>query len=252
MDYARLEVNDDIKVILPLTRVTGKARVKERNSFYEYGNPVAVRQASISLKHYVEWQIGYDATVDDVEKGKKITTLTNYTFKGSNGKMKHPFELSEILYYSVKNNYVSINDIRNIFEEIKNVNDTLDILPSMQIMRTNPIEVVINDIDFYKMQVSYPLIVHKFGKYDIYAEIINKEKQRAVGVQPMLFVCLPITSLEFDVPPLGRALNANECANWVIGKEEAKLSLELFRIFGMLTENHKFDVLEILKTIFSL
>ena len=102
------------------------------------------------------------------------------------------------------------------------------------------------------MKVSYPLIVHKFGKYDIYAEIMNREKQRAVGVQPMLYVCLPITSLKYKEQPLGRILDSNECGEWVIGKEEARLSLELFRIFGMLTEKHKYDVSEILKILFDI
>lgn len=122
----------------------------------------------------------------------------------------------------------------------------------MQITRTNPIETKINNVDFYKMKVSYPLIVHKFGKYDIYAEIMNREKQRAVGVQPMLYVCLPITSLKYKEQLLGRILDMKECGEWVIGKEEARLSLELFRIFGMLTEKHKYDVLKIVEILFNI
>ncbi len=100
------------------------------------------------------------------------------------------------------------------------------------------------------MKVSYPLIVHKFGKYDIYTEIMNREKQRGVGVQPMLYVCIPITSLSFSRNPIGRSLDAKECSDWIIGEEEAKLSLELFRMFGMLSLKHRHDVLAILSTLF--
>ena len=88
------------------------------------------------------------------------------------------------------------------------------------------------------------------GKYDIYAEVMNREKQRGVGVQPMLYVCIPITSLAFEQDPIGRSLNAKESSNWYVGKEEAKLSLELFRMFGMLSVKHRHDVLTILETLF--
>ena len=39
-------------------------------------------------------------------------------------------------------------------------------------------------------------------------------------------------------------------ADWVIGKEEAELSLEIFRIFGMLSPRHRSDSLAILKMLF--
>lgn len=251
MKDAKLKIgNNEISFILPLTQPTGKVRVKERNSFYEYGNPVAVRQTELSLKNYVEWQIGYDLLLNEDNRSK--TTLSDKRFLNYKNEKKLPYELSEILYYSFKNNYITKNDIQNVYKEIQETKETIDILDEMQITRTNPIETKINNVDFYKMKVSYPLIVHKFGKYDIYAEIMNREKQRAVGVQPMLYVCLPITSLKYKEQPLGRILDSNECGEWVIGKEEARLSLELFRIFGMLTEKHKYDVSEILKILFDI
>lgn len=251
MEEARLEVKKDkVSFVLPLTQPTGKVRIKERNSFCEYGNPVAVRQTPLSLKNYVEWQIGYDLLYN--EQNLEKTTLKKFEFLNYKEERKLPYELSEIIYYSFKNDYITLNDIKEIYSRINSTKTTLDVIDSMQITRTNPIEIMIDDVDFYQMKVSYPLIVHKFGKYDIYAEIMNREKQRAVGVQPMLYVCLPITSLEFKSQPIGRVLDSKECGKWIIGKEEAKLSLELFRIFGMLTEKHKYDVMAILKTLFNI
>lgn len=74
----------------------------------------------------------------------------------------------------------------------------IDVIDKMRIFRTSPIETTINDMMFFEMKVSYPLIVHKFGKYDIYTEVMNREKQRGVGVQPMLYVCIPITALNLS------------------------------------------------------
>ena len=48
---------------LPLTAVAGKVRIKERNTFSDYGLPIAPTKMRISIKHYIEWQIGYDEVV---------------------------------------------------------------------------------------------------------------------------------------------------------------------------------------------
>lgn len=108
--------NNEISFILPLTQPTGKVRVKERNSFYEYGNPVAVRQTELSLKNYVEWQIGYDLLLNEDNKSK--TTLSDKLFLNYKNEKKLPYELSEILYYSFKNNYITKNDIQNVYKKI--------------------------------------------------------------------------------------------------------------------------------------
>lgn len=242
--------SNQISVMLPLTQPTGKIRVKERNSFYEYGLPVAVRQTPLTLRHYVEWQIGYDLLNNEENRNK--TLLSDKIFSNNKGESKLPYELAEILYYSYRRNLISIDRINDTFNQIVHTERTLDVMEEMQISRTNPIQVNINSVDFYKMHISYPLLVHRFGQYDIYAEIAIKEKQRAVGVQPMLYVCLPLSSLTFEQNYQGRILNPKECAKWIISSDEAKLSLELFRIFGMLSEKHKFDVSQILRTLFQL
>lgn len=52
MQDAKIRIDkNQISFILPLTQPTGKVRIKERNSFYEYGNPVAVRKTKVSLNH---------------------------------------------------------------------------------------------------------------------------------------------------------------------------------------------------------
>ena len=71
--------NDEISAILPLTKPTGKIRLKLRNSFCEYGNPFAPRQNPISLRTYIEWQIGYDHKASDENKAK--TCLVDFPFK---------------------------------------------------------------------------------------------------------------------------------------------------------------------------
>ena len=242
----------NLAVVLPMTRPTGKIRIKTRTFFGEYGNPIAVRQEKINQRCYVEWQIGYDVLAIKDNAGK--TTLSDRTFNNYKGETKYVYELSEILFYSHKLGLIKDSDIKEIYDFVKSISDKnlIDTIDFMRITRTNPIETKVNGVDFYEMKVAYPLIVHKFGKYDIYSEVMNKEKQRGAGVQPMLYVCIPITELSFDEEPLGRTLKPKECSKWIIKEGETKLALELFKIFGMLSKKHQYDVLAILRALFGI
>ena len=244
------QIEAELLVSLPLTQPTGKVRVKERSFFGDYGTPVAVRQTPIAQTHYVEWQIGYDLKATDENQAK--TTLTRQTFVNYKGEEKFAYELSEMLFYAVQRGLVPLGKVKETFAQIQAVNEaqTFEQLESMSICRTHPQEVSVNGMNFFKMTVSYPMLVRKFGQYDIYTEIVVREKQRAVGTQAMHYVCLPITSLRFSKPALGRTLEAKETAAWLIGTDEGELALELFRVFGMLSPKHRHDVLAILTMLF--
>ncbi|MBR4762106.1 MAG: restriction endonuclease, partial [Clostridia bacterium] len=58
----------EIKVAIPLTTPTGKARIKRRSKSNEYGIPVSTRSAPFCRNCYVEWQIGYDVVKSDKKK----------------------------------------------------------------------------------------------------------------------------------------------------------------------------------------
>ena len=242
-----------ILVEIPLTEQTGKARVKVRNSFYEYGLPSATRQNPFSQKHYVEWQIGYD--VDKSEREKlALSTLQNSEFIGANGKKKALYELSEFVYYFTQWGIISRSEITGLCEFLCSVKseEFLDSRADLAILRSHPISREILGIEFYHSEVKYPLLVHKFGNFDILVEIIIKEKQRAVGVQPMLYVCFPITELHTasEKPALlGRVAEQKEKAHLILDATHKAFLLESLKIFGILSQNHNHDICEILGVI---
>lgn len=250
MRVSKFEDNK-IFIEIPLTAQSGKARVKTRNSFYEYGLPTATRQIQFSQKHYIEWQIGYDADKSDNEK-MNLTSLKTTEFIGANGKKKALYELSEYLFYFTKFGIIKINEINDILKFLENI-DSSDFLDSQfQILRSHPIQQNILGIDFYCSEVKYPLLVHQFGSFDILIEIIIKEKQRAIGVQPMLYVCFPITELKPAVnkPDLiGRVADSKECAYLILDSKNKQFLLEAFKIFGILSESHNYDIRQILELI---
>lgn len=99
-----IKVSGDKKMIeasIPLTSISGKVRVKIRHAFSDYGISTATRKIPFSLKHYVEWQIGYDVSIKDKEKFE-LTTLKDekYPFLGANNEVKTLYELSEMIDYA--------------------------------------------------------------------------------------------------------------------------------------------------------
>lgn len=243
--------NPKIFVEIPLTTQSSKVRVKARNSFYEYGLPVATRQTPFSQRHYIEWQIGYDADKNDSEK-LDLTSLKESEFIGANGKRKALYELSEYLFYFAKWGIVSQNELDELLVFLKQVSESDFLDCCFQILRSHPVKREILGVDFYCSEVKYPLLVHKFGDFDILVEIIIKEKQRAVGVQPMLYVCFPITHLSPNKNKpalLGRKADLKECANLTLDEKDKAFVLEAFKIFGILSPSHNYDIRQILEWI---
>lgn len=250
MRISKLEDNK-IYIEIPLTSQSGKARVKIRNSFYEYGLPTATKQNPFSQKHYIEWQIGYDADKSDNDK-MKLTSLKNTEFIGANGKNKSLYELSEYLFYFVKWEIISIDEINYILSFLENINRNNFLDSNFQILRSHPIQRNILGIDFYCSEVRYPLLVHKFDNFDILVEIIIREKQRAIGSQPMLYVCFPITQLvpfKNKSSLLGRVAETKEFAYLVLDSKDKQFLLESFKIFGILSPSHNHDIIQILNII---
>lgn len=252
MNDAKVEFDGKIlSVLLPATLPTGKVRIKKRNMFSEYGEPISTRQSKIPINAYMEWQIGYDLLAN--AENQKRTALAELEFINYKDEHKYPYELAEILKYSADLKLITVADVRKVIKEVEafSPNELIDVHPDAKICRTNPVVKELNGVEFYAMEVRYPLFVHRYKDYDILTEIIVREKQRAVGYQPMLYVCLPMCRLvDSDGRSLiGRCAKAKEMVRWKIGKIEAELALELFKIFGMLSAKHRFDVLAILKAV---
>ena len=241
------EDNKRILVDIPLAEHKWKIRIKSMSMFYEYGNPHATRSIPLTQNNYVEWQIGYD-----LEYAKRSnSSLPHIVFIGANGKKKVLYELSEYLYYFYSWDMIASSELKGILEFLSGLKEEnlLSNHPDCQITRTHPVEKQINDTTFFGMTLNYPQLVYKFGKYEIIAEITIREKQNAIGIQPMLYLCFPITELQVSASLIGRIAEKKEIAQFVIDKSNYSIVIEMARIFGMLSPSHHKDILEILKSI---
>lgn len=250
MFIREIEQGEKIWVALPLTATSGKIRVKRRSMLNEYGLPVAARRTPFSQDCYVEWQIGYDVVANDAEK-LKLTTLKDLRFVGANGKEKALYELSEYIFYLFQWGFISETELRRLADALRNIPDEslFDVHPDLSIKRSHLTEKKLNGVSFFATRVEYPLVIHKFGRYEIVAEITTREKQRAVGVQPMLYLCFPLSELRAGTPLFGRAAESKETADFIVDRSNAHVFLELIHLFGMLSENHRSDMLSILDLI---
>lgn len=244
------EQEHKIEVPILLTAVSGKIRVKNRSMVNEYGTPVAVKRDGFALSNYVEWQIGYDVVKKEVEKLEE-SSLPETEFIGANGKTKALYELSEYIWYFYKWTIISKEELEGVVNYLNSIpsNNLIDNNPELQIDRSHPIAKNINEFDFEYTQVKYPLLIHKFNGYEIVTEIIISEKQYAVGTQPMLYLCFPITELNAKTNLIGRTAETKEIAHFEITESNIKVFLEMLKMFGTLSGSHKHDALQIVKTI---
>ncbi len=171
-----IKVNDDKKVIevsIPLTSISGKARVKIRHAFSDYGISTATRKIPFSLNHYVEWQIGYDVPIKDKEKFE-LTTLKDekYHFLGANNKVKTLYELSEMIDYANQLNLISLENLENTLKYLEKQKQFIEDNFIRERFRLHQF----GSMDFELSRISYPLLIHSFNDNQL-SEIVIREQQ---------------------------------------------------------------------------
>ncbi|GAA7113801.1 hypothetical protein BD0027_10530 [Helicobacter pylori] len=172
-----IKVDYDKKVIevsIPLTSISGKVRVKIRHAFSDYGISTATRKIPFSLKHYVEWQIGYDVPIKDKEKFE-LTTLKDeeYHFLGANNKVKTLYELSEIIYYAKQLGLISLENLENTLKYLEKQKQFIEdnFMITRERFRTHQF----GGMDFELSHISYPLLIHSFDDNQL-SEIVIREQ----------------------------------------------------------------------------
>ncbi|WRF67180.1 R.Pab1 family restriction endonuclease [Helicobacter pylori] len=232
-----IKVSGDKKVIevsIPLTSISGKVRVKIRHAFSDYGISTATRKIPFSLKHYVEWQIGYDVPIKDKEKFE-LTTLKDekYHFLGANNKRKTLYELSEIIYYAKQLNLISLENLENTLKYLEKQKQFIEDNFIRERFRLHQF----GGMDFELSRISYPLLIHSFNDNQL-SEIVIREQQYDSKTQAMLYFCFSILELKTATPLLNRTAALKEHALLTIHKTNALMFLEMLKIFGLLSQAH--------------
>src|ERR1035441_1243352 len=185
-----------VRVRLPLTDVTGKVRVKEKSSD-GFGLPIAPSKTSLGKKHYLEWQIGYD-----IPNTNSPSVVPEIKFVRK-GETKYGHELSKIIFEAVRLGLISTNDLVREIAVLKKVQPA-----EFEESQTVQVETETNGAaDGFQIAIQRMPQFTKTTPHG-WVQIQLKQKQRAVGYQAMVYVCLPMSEvLTMDGSPrqTGRA-----------------------------------------------
>jgi len=228
-----------IRVRLPLTDVTGKVRVKEKSSD-GFGLPIAPMKTLLGKKHYLEWQIGYDiASTNSPTVVPKIKFIRN-------GETKYGHELSKIIFEAVRLEILSTNDLFREMEALKKIQPS-----EFEESQTVQVEVSTNAAaDGFQSAIQRLPQFTKTTPHG-WVQIQLKQKQRAVGYQAMIYVCLPMTEvLTMDgTPRQPEKAKSKETVFYDFNSANAALLLDIVDAFGLASQQHNEDIRKILGKI---
>ncbi|MDD9867937.1 MAG: R.Pab1 family restriction endonuclease [Candidatus Campbellbacteria bacterium] len=231
-----------IKISLPLTKHTGKARVKYRKDKKDYGIPFATRQNKLTQDNYIEWQIGYDTKEKKLSKSK-------FSFQRK-GETKYTFELSEYLIDAIKNNLVTKEEFKELKKFVEKARiETAFIEERFNIKREEQKQMSLMGVNFDLFMEHYPLLLYFQNKDEYSIEVKIDRKQKAIGVQAMLFLCIPITRFEEKKGLIVREAEQNEQVTLEIKRNKNNFIIDVIKIFAISSSQHNEDIKNIIDTI---
>ena len=212
---------------LPLTKPTGKVRVKRRTK--NFGVPVATRREELLEKDYVEWQISY-ATEEASETAVEGVRL-------SDGRIG--FELAKILCEAKRLGILRERDFKEMKEFTKSVRDKT-IEEKEEIVRIKVGEEGAGG--FVRFEEKVPVFVKEADKY--FVEIVLRHKQKAVG-----YLCIWLKNMENSEgnPPIGRPARRNEHVKFKI--TDGNIIKDVVKAFAVASRKHNQDISEIVEQV---
>ena len=242
MEY--VSKNGLLSVFLP-SKNAGKFRYKTRDIFFEFGESYATATKPYKKNVYLEWQIGYDVLHNDLKD--KPTKLSNLEFIGANGRKKHQYELSELMWECMKMKLLDKSDIIELVEEIEAFDRLFNDEFSISIEKTSKENH--NGILYTRGDIVLPSFFYKSENGNSIIEVAIKQQMYATGVQPMVYISIPITEFEQYEESLGKTSREVDFFTFNITKKNADLILNAFKIFGMCSFAHKHDAISILNLL---
>ncbi len=233
-----------VRVRLPLTDVTGKVRPKERTPD-GYGEALAPTKTALGQKHYLEWQIGYDsrdASAPNVVKEIQFTRK---------GEAKFGAELSKILVDALRLGVISKDDLLRERDRLAKLAEaTLEEREGITTEKT-PLEAKGGTLPdgFTRWTQKVPQFMRETEHGWIQIQL--KPRQRGVGNQAMVYVCLPMTAVrtpDGKPRPAGPA-HTKETVFYHFDKTNSGFLLDIVRAFAIASKQHNEDMGNILGKI---
>jgi hypothetical protein len=247
MEYKQVRIESGggaVRVRLPLTDVTGKVRPKEQTPDGE-GEAIAPTKTKLGAQHYLEWQIGYDtrdASAPNVVKEVEFVRR---------GETKYGTELSRMLVEALRLGLISKDDLLRERDRLaKLAEKTIEENEGITVEKAPVKSGGENAAEgFMRWTQKVPRFVRETEFGSIQIQI--KPRQRGVGNQAMIYVCIPCPKLASadGSPRAAGPARTKETAWLVFDKRSAPFLLDIVRAFGMASRQHNEDMGKILGKI---
>lgn len=231
-----------VEVRLPLTDVTGPARVKQRADD-GFGVPIAPSRTELGASCYLEWQISYDTT------GTKHPSIVPEVKFQRDGRTKYGCELTKILLGALDQRIFTRDELQKLRAELDRLRP-VDLEASEKIaLHPDAAQTPGVPGEFERFMQKVPQWIRSTPAGSI--EIQFKPKQRAVGYQPMVYVCVPSKSwrLADGRPRPTDHAHVKETVLVRFGAAERDLLLSIVRAFGIASREHNEDLCKILDAL---
>jgi len=224
----------------------GKFRFKKRENRLGFGKTFSTRECYFDEQTYLEWQIGYDVPIKDVEKGIKETMLISKSFIGSNGKKKYAYELSEIFFKALELQLINKKEVKDLLFEIESYKNFID---EKNITIEHHSQLTLNGINFEETSIKLPTLFMVETLDNTQIEISIQKQQYASGIQPMVYFCIPLKSFENYASLIGKSSTSGDTLVYVINKKNVSNLTCMMKVFGMASKRHQHDIIKILEIL---
>jgi hypothetical protein len=236
---------DAVRVRLPLTDVTGKVRPKQRTDDGN-GEALAPTKTALGAKHYLEWQISYDTRDADAPNVVKAIQFTR------RGEAKFGAELSKMLVDALRVGVISTNDLLRERDRLAKLAEATLEEREGTIIEKTPLDPKAGLPDgFTRWTQKTPQFLRETEHGWIQIQL--KPRQRAVGNQAMVYVCLPLNRVlaaDGSPRPPGPA-KTKETVFYDFTRANAGFLLDIVRAFAIASKQHNEDMGNILGAILS-
>ena len=230
-----------LAIPLPITSPTGKVRVKFRETNKNYGLSFASKREVFTKNNYIEWQISYDTE-------NQNDSWYKYHFIRKE-KTKYTIELSDYLASSLENKIINkkeFNELINFAQKVKEKEEFIE--NKFAIERQENKNVSIMNMDFNLFKENHPLLIFLKRK-DYTIEIKIDRKQKAVGVQAMVFLCIPINQIENYENLLNKTAKTKEKVKLIVKRDFNNFIIDTVKVFAIASKLHNEDMQKILTVI---
>ena len=243
MEFQIDETQKQIAIFLPMTTPTGKARVK-RPIPGQQAEPVATRQKTLEPDDYIEWQIAYETSNPD-----EPSALAKVQF--SKGReTRYGAELTRLLVEARHLGLLSQQDFEGLKQLISEpLINSVEESDRILLRKSSP-DTLATRHGFARFVLEVPFYEKRTSAYAI--QISISKKQRAVGNQAMVYVCLPVaqcTSRSTQNAFIGRTADAKEKATYCITSQNVSLITDAIVAFAIASQNHRDDFRRIFEKI---